>query len=54
MSYDIEITVKLGKALLIDTKVESKKLISNLIDTIFYKLPMLDKCVMSEAHKQCL
>jgi hypothetical protein len=51
LSYNLEITVKLGKALLIDSKIESKKLIKNLEETIFYKLPVLDKCILSEAHK---
>ena len=52
LSYNLEIAVKLGKALLIDSKIDSKKLIKNLEETIFYKLPILDKCILSEAHKQ--
>ena len=52
LSYNLEIAVKLGKALLIDSKIESKKLLKNLEETIFYKLPVLDKCILSEAHKQ--
>lgn len=52
LSYNLEITVKLGKALLIDSKIESKKLLKNLEETIFYKLPVLDKCILSEAHRQ--
>ena len=52
LSYNLEITVKLGKALLIDSKIDPKKLIKNLEETIFYKLPLLDKCILSEAHKQ--
>jgi hypothetical protein len=52
LSYNLEISVKLGKALLIDSKIESKKLIKNLEETIFYKLPVLEKCILSEAHKQ--
>jgi len=52
MSYDIEITIKLGKALLVDTKTEPKKLLRNLEGTMFYKIPSMDKCVVSELHKQ--
>ena len=51
LSYNLEITVKLGKALLIDCTLDSKKMISNLTETIFFKLPSLDKCILSEAHK---
>jgi len=51
LRYDMELTFKLGKALLIDTKVESKKVIRNLEETMFYKLPTLDKCMLSEYHK---
>jgi hypothetical protein len=50
----MELTFKLGKALLIDTKLESKKVIRNLEETMFYKLPSLDKCMLSEYHKQGL
>ena len=49
----MELTMKLGKALLIDTKLESKKIVRNLEETMFYKLPTLDKCMLSE-HKQGL
>ena len=48
MSYDIELTQKLGKALLVDTKCEPKKILRNLEGTMFYKIPNMDKCVMSE------
>ena len=54
MTYEIELTFRLGKALLIDTKTESKKMLRNLQETIFYKLPVLDKCIISEQHKQGL
>jgi hypothetical protein len=52
MLYDIEITTKLGKALLVDSKTEPKKLLRNLEGTMFYKIPSMDKCVVSELHKQ--
>lgn len=52
LSYDIELTFRLGKALLMDTKVESKKIIRSLEETMFYKLPSMDKCMLSEQHKQ--
>ena len=48
LTYDIEITIKLGKALLIDSKVDPKKLLRNLDGTMFYKVPSMDKCVVSE------
>lgn len=54
LTYDIEITIKLGKALLIDSKVDPKKLLRNLDGTMFYKVPSMDKCVVSEQHKQDL
>ena len=54
LTYEIELTFRLGKALLIDTKIESKKMLRNLQETMFYKLPVLDKCIISEQHKQGL
>ena len=48
LSYDMELTFRLGKALLMDTKVESKKIIRSLEETMFYKLPSMDKCMLSE------
>ena len=51
MNYELEVTIRLGKALLIDSTCESKRIIRNLEDTMFYKLPELDKCILSEQHK---
>lgn len=48
LTYEIELTLRLGKALLIDTKIDSKKMLRNLEETMFYKLPVLDKCIISE------
>jgi len=51
LNYDIEITIRLSKALMVDSKLESKKLLKNLEETVFYKLPNMDKCILSEVHK---
>jgi len=47
----MELTLRLGKALLIDTRLESKKVIKNIDETVIYKLPTMDKCMLSECHK---
>lgn len=54
LSYELELTFRLGKALLIDTKGDSKRIIRNLEETVFYKLPDMEKCILSEQHKQGL
>ena len=54
LSYNLELTLRLGKALLVDHKLEFKKLLRNLEETMFYKLPSLDKVTLSEQHKQNL
>ena len=51
LSYDFELTLRLGKALLIDTKGDQKRMLRNLEETVFYTLPVLDRCVLSEEHK---
>lgn len=51
LEYELEITLRLGKALLIDSKTEEKRIIRNLEETIIYKLPLLQKCLLSEQHK---
>ena len=48
VSYELELTLRMGKALLIDSTSDSKRIIRNLEETMFYKLPELDKCVLSE------
>lgn len=54
LNYELELTLRMGKALLIDTQVESKRLIRNLEEQVIYKLPQLDKCILSEQHRQGL
>jgi len=54
LSCEIELTLRLGKALLIDSKAESKRIIRNLEETLIYKLPNLEKCMLSGIHKQGL
>jgi hypothetical protein len=48
LTYEIELTLRLGKALLIDTKADSKRIIRNLEETLIYKLPEFEKCILSE------
>jgi len=48
LQYNLELTLRLGKALLVDHKLEFKKLLRNLEETMFYKLPSLDKVTLSE------
>ena len=48
LSYALELTMRLGKALLVDSKCDSKRIIRNLEETMFYKLPELEKCVLSD------
>ena len=51
LCYELEMTLRLGKALLIDTKGDPKKMLRNLEETLFYILPVMDKCILSEQHK---
>jgi len=48
LSYALEMTLRLGKALLVDAKCDSKRIIRNLEETMFYKLPELEKCILSD------
>lgn len=48
LQYNLELTLRLGKALLVDHKLEFKKLLRNLEETMFYKLPSLEKVTLSE------
>ena len=52
LSYNCEITLKLSRALLVDRKADCKKLVRGLEEQFFYKLPLMDKCTLSEVHKQ--
>ena len=51
LSYEVELTLRLGKALLIDSKADSKRILRNLEETLIYKLPSFEKCIVSEQHK---
>lgn len=52
LSYSMELTLKTSKALLIDSKSDPKRIIRNLEETLFYKLPELQKVILSGSHHQ--
>ena len=52
LNYVMEMTIKLSKALLIDNKSEPKRIIRNLEETMFYKIPEMQKVILSGSHHQ--
>jgi hypothetical protein len=48
LKYDLILTLKICKALLIEYPSNPSKLIHHLQETVFYKMPEMKKYIMSE------